>query len=91
MGKIPALESTHGNSFALQSAKTIAASLLGRGDKDVEAVSRLFGMVNIPALESTHGNSFALKPAKMIAVCLSEHGDKNEGAASRLFGGENNG
>ncbi|MGG3080902.1 MULTISPECIES: hypothetical protein [Heyndrickxia] len=94
MGEIPILESTHGNSFALKPAKTIAVYLSGCGDKDGEAVIRLFGgktMGEIPILESTHGNSFALKPAKTIAVCLSEHGDKDVEAASRLFGGENNG
>ncbi|KYC73746.1 MULTISPECIES: hypothetical protein [Heyndrickxia] len=46
MGEISALESTHGTSFALQSAKTIAASLLERRDKDEGAVSRLFGGEN---------------------------------------------
>ncbi|WP_017551420.1 hypothetical protein [Heyndrickxia coagulans] len=91
MGEIPALESTHGNSFALQSAKTIAASLLGHGDKDGGAVSRLFGIGEIPALESTHGSSFALQSAKTIAASLLERRDKDEGAVSRLFGGENNG
>ncbi|MEC2223807.1 MULTISPECIES: hypothetical protein [Heyndrickxia] len=91
MGEISALESTHGTSFALQSAKTIAASLLERRDKNEGAVSRLFGIGKIPALESIHGSSFALKPAKMVAASLLERRDKDEGAVSRLFGGENNG
>ncbi|MEZ0118981.1 UNVERIFIED_ORG: tryptophan synthase beta subunit [Heyndrickxia coagulans] len=46
MGEIPALESTHGTSFALKPAEMIAVCLSGCGDKDGEAASRLFGGEN---------------------------------------------
>ncbi|KYC65172.1 MULTISPECIES: hypothetical protein [Heyndrickxia] len=46
MGKIPELENVYATDFAPRPAKTFTVCLSGRGDKDREAASRLFGGEN---------------------------------------------